>query len=176
MSRLGYMMWPCMTDLELERTDMSEQPKPNPEPSAEAVALSAELRPHPVFGWLGAEAEIIIDRCLSDLLAERDRLQNDLADALDVKAGHGPTALSAVMAERDRLAAIVARLPVTADGVSVVSGTKLWHVDRPSEYYVAMAVCGKGFNTHIGGGRYIDHTKCYSTAEAAALAAKGASK
>lgn len=39
-------------------------------------------------------------------LEEVERLENDLADALDLKAGHGPTALASVVAERDAAQAL----------------------------------------------------------------------
>lgn len=40
---------------------------------------------------------------LKRIAKERDRLKNDLADALDCKNGTGPTALAMVLIERDRL-------------------------------------------------------------------------
>jgi chromosome segregation ATPase len=41
----------------------------------------------------------------NNLRAERDRLNNDLLDVLDIKHGHGPTALSMVISDRDELRA-----------------------------------------------------------------------
>lgn len=46
------------------------------------------------------------------LVAEVERLQNDVADALDVRAGHGPTALATVVVERDALRGEIERLLV----------------------------------------------------------------
>lgn len=46
----------------------------------------------------------------ASLRAENERLRNDLADALDCKAGTGPTALSSVLAERDALRGRIAEL------------------------------------------------------------------
>lgn len=49
-------------------------------------------------------------RYVGNLMIERDRLKDDLADALDCKRGEGPTALSMIIAERDALKARAAEL------------------------------------------------------------------
>jgi hypothetical protein len=69
-----------------------------PEP---AVPPPAEIRP---IGIDAAKDELIAGLARErELRAEVERLQNDLADCLDVRAGHGPTALASALAEIDML-------------------------------------------------------------------------
>jgi len=49
--------------------------------------------------------EELIQKAIT-LKAENERLENDLLDALDLKEGHGPTALSMLKAENERLKGI----------------------------------------------------------------------
>ena len=55
------------------------------------------------------------DQFTADLVAENARLRLELADALDCKAGKGPTALSWAIAERDALRAEVDGLRADAE-------------------------------------------------------------
>lgn len=56
--------------------------------------------------------------CLA-LKTERGRLANDLADALDLKNGVGPTVLTALASERDALKAQNAELAVLVDSANI---------------------------------------------------------
>ncbi len=62
-------------------------------------------------GWYQGELDRMSAQLAAQMVYARglaldiDALKADLLDALDLKAGHGPTALSMVAAERDRLKA-----------------------------------------------------------------------
>lgn len=64
------------------------------------VAYNAYV--HVANGRIGKLLETI-----TTLQTEVERLQMDLADALDLKVGHGPTALASAMAEVENLRAVL---------------------------------------------------------------------
>jgi len=96
-----------------------------------------------------------VDRHVSirHLQKQIDQYEIDLKDAWD---------------ENDRLAAIVERLPKTADGVIVFHGDKVWsphHLDHWDYNHVTFNAFGDDGATSI--------SRCYTTREAAKAAAKG---
>jgi len=69
----------------------------------------------------------------------------------------------------EELEAIVERLPVTADGVRIVTGMFLWtNITGRAERFIAeIRACGEYEVRAIGLGRNLKATECYSTREAA---------
>ena len=88
-----------------------------------------------------------------------DEAMQWVADWNKVPGEVGPNEVCArtLAAEIERLRAIVAKLPVTADGVPVVPGMSIWTMLNGT-------ICEVKCNTIHGTGEY---TKCYSTCEAA---------
>jgi hypothetical protein len=81
-------------------------------------------------------------------------------------------------AERDRLAGVVAKLPVTVDGVPVVPGMTVWQIDPSGFINSPGSMTGPDPNPQPWsviwhGGGHILSMPCYSTREAAEAARKG---
>lgn len=91
---------------------------------------------------------------------------NTLAEIDDLRAR-----LDAALRENAGLAAIVERLPKTADGVPVVPGDVVFH---PTGHY-SHVTDRRGVRLY-GNGEWVDIESCYSTIEAAEAAAEAAVK
>lgn len=115
---------------------------------------------------------------MSDIVAEARRVANLLANAGhrldDLDGDDTPTGTVQTMwnaADRLReLAGIVAKLPVTADGVRVVPGTQLWHRDgagRVTAWSNPVVAVSDTKALGVNGGIFQRTDVFYSTREAA---------
>jgi len=143
--------------------------QPEVEPSAEAVKIATRLRQLNGVTCPVEALTIHVAAGLADLLADRDQWaarSRATGDMLDIVRAHRRS----LTAERDRLATIVGRLPVSADGVPLVPNIDTaWYVEYDGHVF-SMAAPARAADKSAW-----PTLKFYST-EAAALAAKGASE